>query len=72
MPDYFVVGADSKMIPASSDLPTTFHVLSGESVDLTDPVTGTASTVAVGSAVTLTATRHARSAGAKVSMTRSQ
>jgi hypothetical protein len=40
MPDYFVVGAERKPIPASSDAPTTFRVLSGESVTLTDPVSG--------------------------------
>jgi hypothetical protein len=72
LPDYFVVGPERKPIPASSDIPTTFRVLSGQSVTLTDPVSGTESTVAVGSAVTLTAARLAHSPRANVSMTRPQ
>jgi hypothetical protein len=72
MPDYFTGGPERKTIPARSDMPTTFRVLSGESVTPTDPVADAHSTVVVGSAVTLTATRLASSAGANVLMTRSQ
>jgi hypothetical protein len=72
LPDYFAVGPERKPIAASSDVPATFRVLSGQSVTLTDPVAGTESTVAVGNAVTLTAARLAHSPGANVSMTRSQ
>jgi hypothetical protein len=72
MPDYFTVGPERKTIPARPDVPTTFRVLSGESVTLTGRVADAHSTVVVGSAVTLTATRLASSAGDNVSMTRSQ
>jgi hypothetical protein len=72
MPDYFVVYPDRKTIAASSDMPTTLRNLSGEIVYLHNPATGADSTLAVGSAVELTATHLAHSLGANVSMTRSQ